>query len=94
MEDITNEYKILFMKPEGNIPLGKSRCRPRRHVNIKVDLKRQGMRCRLDLSGSVARTCEDNLKVYKPEVTNPQNCKKFVSHFIQLPKQRFILCQT
>jgi hypothetical protein len=34
------------------------------------------------------------LKVYKPEVTNPQNCKKLVSRFIQLSKQRFILCQT
>jgi hypothetical protein len=34
------------------------------------------------------------LKGYKPEVTNPQNCKKSVSHFIQLSKQRFILCQT
>jgi hypothetical protein len=33
------------------------------------------------------------LKGYKPEVTNPQNCKKLVSHFIQL-LQRFILCRT
>jgi hypothetical protein len=31
---------------------------------------------------------------YKPEVTNQQNCKKLVSYFIQLSKQRFILCQT
>jgi hypothetical protein len=34
------------------------------------------------------------MKGYKPEVTNPQNCKQLVSHFIQLSKQRFILCQT
>jgi hypothetical protein len=34
------------------------------------------------------------LKSYKPEVTNLQKCKKLVSHFIQLYKQRFILCQT
>jgi hypothetical protein len=33
-------------------------------------------------------------KDYKPEVTNPQNCRKLVSHFIQHSKQRFILCQT
>jgi hypothetical protein len=30
----------------------------------------------------------------KPQVTNPKNCKKLVSHFIQLSKQRFILCHT
>jgi hypothetical protein len=34
---------------------------------------------------------EDHLKGYKPEVTNPQNCKKLVSRFIQLS---LILCQT
>jgi hypothetical protein len=34
------------------------------------------------------------MKGYKSEVTNPQNCKKLVSHFIQRSKQRFILCQT
>jgi hypothetical protein len=26
------------------------------------------------------------MKGYKPEVTNPQNCKKLVSHFIELSK--------
>jgi hypothetical protein len=36
----------------------------------------------------------EQMKGYKPEVTNPQNCKKLVFHFIQLSKQRFILCQT
>jgi hypothetical protein len=36
----------------------------------------------------------EQMKGYKPVVTNPQNCKKLVSHFIQLSKQRFILCQT
>jgi hypothetical protein len=34
------------------------------------------------------------MKGYMPDVTKPQNCKKLVSHFIQLSKQRFILCQT
>jgi hypothetical protein len=33
------------------------------------------------------------MKGYKPEVTNPQNCKKLVSRFFN-SKQRFILCQT
>jgi hypothetical protein len=34
------------------------------------------------------------MKGYKSEVTNPQKCKKLVSRFIQLSKERFILCQT
>jgi len=32
------------------------------------------------------------LKGYKSDVTSPQNCKNFISHFIQLSEQRFILC--
>jgi hypothetical protein len=49
---------------------------------------------------SIILNCTQNLshreqmKGYMPEVTNPQNCKKLASHFIQLSKQRFILCQT
>jgi hypothetical protein len=49
---------------------------------------------------SIILNCTQNLshreqmKGYKPEVTNLPNCKKLVRHFIQLSKQRFILCQT
>jgi hypothetical protein len=39
------------------------------------------------LSDVICRKVVRYMKGYKPEVTNPQNCKKMVSHFIQLSKQ-------
>jgi hypothetical protein len=51
MGESRNAYRILVGKPEGRRPLGRPRCRW--VDNIKMDLKRDRMRCYgLDRTGS------------------------------------------
>jgi hypothetical protein len=61
-------------------------------INFKIVYGNLFLRKKVNLITTPCKT--DDTKGYKPEGTNPKNCKKLVSYFIQLSKQRFILCQT